>query len=56
MKVSLYIRDRRYRVANREVRHEVLGERRPGLTVLVTDHWDEGWLLEIEAIAARVAA
>ena len=52
--VSLYIRDRSYRVANREVRHEVLGERRPGLTVLVTDHWDERWLIEIEAIAARL--
>ena len=49
----MYIRDRSYRVANREVRHEVLGDRRPVLTVLVTDHWDERWLIEIEAIAAR---
>ena len=32
---------------------EVLGDRRPALTVLVTDHWDEGWLIEIEVIAAR---
>ena len=55
VKVSMYIRDRRYRVANREVRHEVLGDRRPALTVLVTDHWDERWLIEIEAIAARPA-
>jgi len=53
VKVSMYIRDRKYRVANREVRHEVLGDRRPVLTVLVTDHWDEKWLIEIEAIAAR---
>jgi enamine deaminase RidA (YjgF/YER057c/UK114 family) len=53
VKVSMYIRDREYRVANREVRHEVLGDRRPVLTVLVTDHWDESWLIEIEAIAAR---
>ena len=53
VKVSMYIRDRSYRVANREVRHEALGERRPVLTVLVTDHWDERWLIEIEAIAAR---
>jgi 2-iminobutanoate/2-iminopropanoate deaminase len=53
VKVSMYIRDRSYRVANREVRHEVLGDRRPVLTVLVTDHWDERWLIEIEAIAAR---
>jgi enamine deaminase RidA (YjgF/YER057c/UK114 family) len=56
VKVSMYIRDRKYRVANREVRHEVLGERRPVLTVLVTDHWDEEWLIEIEAIAARSVA
>jgi 2-iminobutanoate/2-iminopropanoate deaminase len=53
VKVSMYIRDRSYRVANREVRHEVLGDRRPVLTVLVTDHWDERWLIEIEAMAAR---
>jgi enamine deaminase RidA (YjgF/YER057c/UK114 family) len=53
VKVSMYIRDRKHRVANREVRHEVLGDRRPVLTVLVTDHWDERWLIEIEAIAAR---
>ena len=56
VKVSMYIRDRKYRLANREVRHEVLGDRRPVLTVLVTDHWDEQWLIEIEAIAARSAA
>ena len=56
VKVSMYIRDRKYRIANREVRHEVLGDRRPVLTVLVTDHWDERWLIEIEAIAARSAA
>jgi 2-iminobutanoate/2-iminopropanoate deaminase len=53
VKISMYIRDRSYRIANREVRHEVLGDRRPALTVLVTDHWDERWLIEIEAIAAR---
>ncbi len=53
VKVSMYIRDRSFRVANREVRHEVLGDRRPVLTVLVTDHLDERLLLEIEAIAAR---
>ena len=53
VKVSMYIRDRRYRVANREVRQAVLGDLRPVLTVLVTDHWDERWLIEIEAIAAR---
>ena len=52
-KVNMYIRDRRYREPNRTVRNEVLGDRRPALTVLVTDHWDEPWLLEIEVVAAR---
>ena len=52
-KVNMYIRDRIYREPNRAVRNEVLGDRRPALTVLVTDHWDEGWLIEIEVIAAR---
>jgi len=56
VKVTMYVRDRSYRVANREVRHEVLGDRRPVLTVLVCDHWDERWLIEIEAVAARAAA
>ncbi len=55
-KVNMYIRDRVYREANRTVRNEVLGERRPALTVLVTDHWDEEWLIEIEVVAARRAS
>jgi 2-iminobutanoate/2-iminopropanoate deaminase len=53
VKVSMYIRDREYREANRDVRRAVLGDRRPALTVLVTDHWDAAWLIEIEAVAAR---
>lgn len=52
-KVNMYIRDRVYREPNRTVRNEVLGDRRPALTVLVSDHWDEEWLLEIEVVAAR---
>ncbi len=52
-KVNMYIRDRGYREQNRTVRNEVLGDRRPALTVLVTDHWDDRWLIEIEVIAAR---
>ncbi|MEY2401750.1 MAG: 2-iminobutanoate/2-iminopropanoate deaminase [Ilumatobacteraceae bacterium] len=55
-KVNMYIRGRQYREVNRTVRNEVLGARRPALTVLVTDHWDEEWLIEIEVIAARSPA
>jgi len=55
-KVNMYIRDRCYREQNRNVRNEVLGDRRPALTVLVTDHWDDAWLIEIEVVAARPPA
>jgi len=55
-KVNMYIRDRCYREQNRNVRNEVLGDRRPALTVLVTDHWDDAWLIEIEVVAARPSA
>jgi 2-iminobutanoate/2-iminopropanoate deaminase len=55
-KVNMYIRGRQYREVNRAVRNEVLGARRPALTVLVTDHWDEEWLIEIEVVAARSPA
>lgn len=34
------------------VRREVLKERTPALTIIITDIYDEAWLLEIEAIAA----
>ena len=37
---------------NRRVRQEVLGERSPALTVIVTGIFDERWLVEIEAVAA----
>jgi 2-iminobutanoate/2-iminopropanoate deaminase len=52
-KITMFICDRVYRDVNRAVRHEFLGDRTPALTVLVTDQWDDAWLIEIEAIAAR---
>lgn len=52
-KVTMYVRDRRYREDNRLVRNKVLGSRTPALTVIVADHWDERWLIEIEVIATR---
>ncbi len=54
-KVTMYVRDRCYRLDNRLVRNEVLGSRTPALTVIVADHWDERWLIEIEVIATRPA-
>lgn len=52
VKVTTYLSDRRWREANGAIRREVLGTRRPALTVVVADIYDEAWLLEIEVIAA----
>ncbi|MGH9767484.1 MAG: RidA family protein [Blastocatellia bacterium] len=52
VKVTTFLSDRRHREENYEVRTEVLGNRFPALTVIITGIYDESWLLEIEAIAA----
>lgn len=50
-KVTIFLASREFAVANRNVRREVLGDREPALTVIITGIFDEAWLLEIEAIA-----
>jgi enamine deaminase RidA (YjgF/YER057c/UK114 family) len=50
-KVTIFLSDRRYAAENRELRKSVLGDLTPALTVIITDIFDEKWLLEIEAIA-----
>lgn len=50
-KVITYLSDRQYREANSRIRHEILGDHRPALTIIITDIYTEEWLLEIEAIA-----
>ena len=50
-KVTTYLADRRYGLENRAVRQEILGERRPASTVVITGIFNEACLLEIEAIA-----
>ncbi|MGP4022982.1 RidA family protein [Actinomadura sp. 3N407] len=52
VKVTVFLSDRRYREANARIRHEVLGDHSPALTIIITGIYDEAWLLEIEAIAA----
>jgi 2-iminobutanoate/2-iminopropanoate deaminase len=52
MKVTIFLSDRRYALENREIRAEILGDRVPALTVIITGIFDESWLLEIEAVAA----
>ncbi|WP_208636935.1 RidA family protein [Streptomyces swartbergensis] len=51
-KVTVFLSDRRYREANAQIRHEVLGDHGPALTIIITGIYDEAWLLEIEAVAA----
>jgi enamine deaminase RidA (YjgF/YER057c/UK114 family) len=52
VKVTTFLSDRGHADVNSAVRREVLGDHRPALTVVLAGIFDEGWLLEIEAIAA----
>jgi enamine deaminase RidA (YjgF/YER057c/UK114 family) len=47
-----YLADRRYTMANRAVRREILGGRETALTTIIAGIFDEAWLIEVEAIAA----
>lgn len=53
VKITAYLSDRKYRQENYEVRHRVLGEHQPAMTIIITGIYDEKWLLEIEVIAAE---
>ena len=52
VKVTIFLSDRSYAVANREIRLEMLGSHQPALSCIITGIFDVDWLLEIEAIAA----
>jgi 2-iminobutanoate/2-iminopropanoate deaminase len=52
VKATIFLSDRKYIAEYRRARDEALGGRRIGLTTIITGIFDEGWLLEIEAIAA----
>jgi enamine deaminase RidA (YjgF/YER057c/UK114 family) len=51
VKVTVFLADRAHRLENREVRLEVLGDRRLAMTVIIAGIFDEAWLIEIEGIA-----
>lgn len=53
VKFTVYLSDRKYRRENYEVRHQVLGDHQPAMTIIITGIYDAQWLLEIEAIAAK---
>lgn len=50
---TTYLSDRRYRPQNSLIRRELLAGHEAALTVIICDIFDEGWLLEIEAIAVE---
>lgn len=52
VKVTIYVSDRKYLKEGQGIRQEILGERYPALTIIITGIYDPAWLLEIEAIAA----
>ncbi len=52
VKHTTYLSDRKYRDINSQVRQEILGHRKPALTVVIAGIYDESWLLEVEVIAA----
>jgi 2-iminobutanoate/2-iminopropanoate deaminase len=51
VKITMFLADRKDGLTNRAIRQEMLGDRRPALTVIITGIFDAAWLLEIEAIA-----
>lgn len=53
VKVTVFLSDRKYRQSNSTIRREVLKDLSPALTIIITGIYDEDWLLEIEAIAAK---
>lgn len=53
VKVTIFLSDRKYRKINSQVRQKVLKDLSPALTIIITGIYDEDWLLEIEAIAAK---
>ncbi|MBO9694998.1 MAG: RidA family protein [Sphingopyxis sp.] len=50
-KVNIFLSSRDHRAANTTIRHEILGDHSPAITVIITGIFDEAWLLEIDVIA-----
>ncbi len=51
VKHTTFLSSRGYRLANSQVRQQILGDLKPALTVVIADIFDEAWLLEVEAVA-----
>jgi 2-iminobutanoate/2-iminopropanoate deaminase len=52
VKVTCYLADRKYREVNMHARAAALGDHRVATTVVAAALLEDGWLVEIEAIAA----
>ena len=53
VKATTFLVDRQYRDENRDVRMTMLGGHTFALTVVLAGMFEEGWLLEIDAIAEK---
>ena len=53
VKVTTFLSSREFNLQNRQARTRALGDNAPALTVIIAGIFDERWLLEIEAVAAR---
>ena len=52
VKVTIYLAEQRFLAESRGMRGEIIGDRSPALTILVTGLVDAAWGIEIEAVAA----
>ena len=53
VKATTYLTDRKHRDENRDVRMAMLGGHTFALTVVLAGMFEDGWLLEIDAIAEK---
>ena len=53
VKATTFLVDRKFRYENRDVRMEMLGGHTFALTVVLAGRFEDGWLLEIDAIAEK---
>ena len=53
VKATTFLTDRKYRVENKDVRQYMLNGHTFALTVVLAGMFEDGWLLEIDAIAEK---
>ena len=53
VKATTFLTDRKYREENRDVRQNMLNGHTFALTVVLAGMFEDGWLLEIDAIAEK---